>query len=45
MVEKMGEVLKRIIAHGLHIGNIKMVHLSRDSATEFYKEIPGTEIS
>ncbi|KOC65507.1 Nucleoside diphosphate kinase 7 [Habropoda laboriosa] len=38
VVDKLGEILKRIIANNFHIANIKMVKLSLEGATEFYKD-------
>ena len=45
VIDKMGEIFKRIIDHNLHIGNIKMVKLSQDDAKEFYDNKEGGELS
>ncbi|CAK9801934.1 Nucleoside diphosphate kinase 7 [Anthophora quadrimaculata] len=37
VVNKMGEILKQVISNNFHIANIKMVKLSLEEATEFYK--------
>ncbi|XP_012278664.1 nucleoside diphosphate kinase 7 [Orussus abietinus] len=38
VMDKMGEILKKITYHNFHIGNIKMVHLTREQARELYKD-------
>lgn len=45
IIDKMGEILKRIAADNLHIRNIKMVNLPKDSAIEFYKGKSGSDLS
>lgn len=35
---KIGEILKRILAENFKIGNLKMVHLSREDAMDFFRE-------
>ncbi|XP_043461307.1 nucleoside diphosphate kinase 7 [Leptopilina heterotoma] len=36
--DKIGEMLKRILAENFKIGNLKMVHLSREDAMDFFRE-------
>lgn len=36
-MDKMGEILKNIIAHNFHVANIKMMKLSKEQVTEFCK--------
>ncbi|XP_051153432.1 nucleoside diphosphate kinase 7 isoform X2 [Leptopilina boulardi] len=36
--DKIGEILKRILAENFKIGNLKMVHLSREDAMDFFRE-------
>ncbi|XP_033208688.1 nucleoside diphosphate kinase 7 [Belonocnema kinseyi] len=45
IIDKMGEILKKIAAQDLHIGNIKMVNFTKDSAIEFYKGKSGSDLS
>ncbi|XP_046417965.1 nucleoside diphosphate kinase 7 [Neodiprion fabricii] len=40
-IDKMGEILKRITRNNFHIGNVKMVHMTRDEAEEFYNKHRG----
>ncbi|XP_048509250.1 nucleoside diphosphate kinase 7 isoform X2 [Athalia rosae] len=40
-IDKMGEIMKRITRNNFHIGNIKMVHMTREEAEEFYIEHKG----
>lgn len=37
VMDKMGEILKRIMTHNFHVANIKMVKLTKEQATEFCK--------
>lgn len=36
--DKIGEILKRILAENFKIGNLKMVHLTREDAMDFFRE-------
>ncbi|KAL2750553.1 nucleoside diphosphate kinase 7-like [Vespula maculifrons] len=44
VMDKMGEILKRIIAHNFHVANIKMVKLTKEQATEFCKGKESTQL-
>lgn len=41
VMDKMGEILKRITRSNLHIGILRMVRLNREEAEEFYSEHKG----
>ncbi|XP_060820180.1 nucleoside diphosphate kinase 7 [Bombus pascuorum] len=38
VVDKLGEILKHIVASQFHIANIKMVRLSQEEATDLYRD-------
>lgn len=42
-VDKMGEILKKIISHNLHIGNMKLAPLAESDAQYLYKSLSGAE--
>ncbi|XP_015601784.1 nucleoside diphosphate kinase 7 isoform X1 [Cephus cinctus] len=41
VIDKMGEILKYITNHDIHIGNIKMVALTNEEAADFYSHLRG----
>lgn len=45
VVDKLGEILKRIISCNFHIANIKMVKLTKEEATEVFKDQDNTNIA
>ncbi|XP_034183560.1 nucleoside diphosphate kinase homolog 7 [Osmia lignaria lignaria] len=45
VIDKLGEILKRIISCNFHIANIKMIKLTKEEATEVFKDQVNTNIA
>lgn len=41
-IDRMGEILKKIISHNFHIGNLKLAPLAEADAQYLYKSVSGT---
>lgn len=45
VVDKLGELLKLIIANDFHIANIRMAKFTKEEATEFYQDTETANIA